>query len=54
MWFNLKGGVQNRGGGDGGGTRVAARAQFWGGLAWGCMGAVYPSLYRCAGGVRKD
>jgi hypothetical protein len=32
-WFNLKEGLQNRGGGDdgssdGGGTRVAARARF--------------------------
>jgi hypothetical protein len=40
---------------DGGGTRVVARARFWGGgLAWGCMGEVHQSLYRGVGGVRKD
>jgi hypothetical protein len=40
---------------DGGGTWVAARAQFWGGgLAWGCMGEVHPSLYMGVGGVWKD
>jgi hypothetical protein len=27
---------------------------FEGGLAWGCMGEVHASLYRGAGGVRKD
>jgi hypothetical protein len=38
---------------DGGGTRVAARVQFEGKLAWGCMGEVHPSLYRGVVGVRK-
>jgi hypothetical protein len=27
---------------------------FEGGLAWGCMGEVHPSLYRDVRGVRKD
>jgi hypothetical protein len=26
---------------------------FEGGLAWGCLGEVHPSLYRGVGGVRK-
>jgi hypothetical protein len=26
---------------------------FDGGLAWGCVGEVHPSLYRGVGGVRK-
>jgi hypothetical protein len=44
-------GQRNKGGGNGGGTRVAARAWFEGGLAWGCVGEVHPSLYRGVGGV---
>jgi hypothetical protein len=27
---------------------------FEGGLSWGCMGELHPSLYRGVGGVRKD
>jgi hypothetical protein len=27
---------------------------FEGGLAWGCVGEVHPSLYRGVGGVQKD
>jgi hypothetical protein len=42
------------GSGNDGGTRVAARARFEEGLAWGCMGEVHPNLYRGVGGVRKD
>jgi hypothetical protein len=40
------------GSGDGGGTRVAARAQFWEGIGGGCVGEVHASLYRGVGGVR--
>jgi hypothetical protein len=36
------------------GTRVVARVCFEGGLAWGCVGEVHPSLYRGVGGVQKD
>jgi hypothetical protein len=36
---------------DGGGTRVAAKLGFEGGLAWGYVGEVHPSLYRGVGGV---
>jgi hypothetical protein len=42
------------GSGDGGGTRVAARVRFEGGLEWGCVREVHPSLYRGVGGVQKD
>jgi hypothetical protein len=37
-----------------GGTRVAPELGFEGGLTWGCVGEVHPSLYRGVGGVRKD
>jgi hypothetical protein len=53
-WFNLKGELRNRDGGDGGGTRVTAKLGFEGELAWGCMGEMHLSLYRGVGGVRKD
>jgi hypothetical protein len=43
-WFDLKGGLRNRDGGDGGGTRVVTRAQFWGKIGMGMRGGGAPKL----------
>jgi hypothetical protein len=43
-WFNLKGGHQNRGGGNGGGTRVVARVRFGGEIGMGMHGGHAPKL----------
>jgi hypothetical protein len=41
-WFNLKGGLRNRG--DSGGTRVAARVRFKGEIGMGMHGGGAPKL----------